>query len=121
LRYRGDFKLQTSNFQHLSAVPFLFLPFRKKMLGMGAPCAYLVPSFLIVCFDFPTASLLAVGFFVQTRAPAYNLGLALGAADFNAAPGAEFSPSLALFPFFCFFCQLCSVFQTRLLLCFFQK
>jgi hypothetical protein len=85
-------KLQTSNFQHPSAVPFLFLPFSKKLLALRARGFYLVPSFLIVCFDFPTASLLAVGFFVQTRAPAYNLGLALGVALKGVTPGAECSP-----------------------------
>jgi hypothetical protein len=91
-----------ATFFHSSAVPFLFPPFRKKPLPPRTACIYLVPSFLIVCFDFPTASLLAVGFFVQTRAPAYNLGLALGVALKGVTPGAECSPRLLFLLFFSF-------------------
>jgi len=46
-------------------LPAILPPLRKKILSIGMVWGYLRPSFLIVCFDFPTAVLLAVGFFLK--------------------------------------------------------
>jgi hypothetical protein len=54
-------------------LPANYPPFRKWSLRILKTYKYLRHSFLIVCFDFPTASFLAVGFFLNPPPPSSAL------------------------------------------------